>query len=284
MDKQIYPECAESHLVFAGGSYRPELSHAPKGLTISDGQITLPAGTCCELPLQIISHSDESLALQLIIGQEASLQLICSSNVTFDLQLEERASLELIQLSQMESLNATLQASSHFKSVHIMPGGSTDYRVTLAGEHASAELAGLWFLKESHTTVSIDHQKPHTYSNQNFKGVLDGVNHSSFEGKILIRKEAQKSQAYQKNHNLLLSETAKATTKPHLEIFADDVKASHGATVGQLNEEHLFYLKSRGFSHEMACNLQIYGFVQEITKQISLITAQKEINEVVTRS
>ncbi|NGX54464.1 MAG: FeS cluster assembly protein SufD [Chlamydiae bacterium] len=280
----IYPECTQSFLLFVDGCFCPSQSCCPKEIVVADGQITLPAGTTCETPLQIISHSEKSEALQLFIGQDSSLKVICSSHVTFDFQLKERAFLELTQLSRMESLSATLQSASRFKSVHMIQGGSTDYRVILAGEHATVELAGLSFLKDSHTTVFIDHQKPHTHSNQTFKGVLDGVNRSSFAGKIIIRKEAQKSQAYQKNHNLLLSDTARAISKPHLEIFADDVKASHGATVGQLNEEHLFYLKSRGLSHERARNLQIFGFVQEITKQIPLITAQKEINEVVYRS
>ena len=139
-------------------------------------------------------------------------------------------------------------------------------------------------MESARVTVFVDHQKPHTQSHQNFKGVLDGANRSHFAGKILIRQAAQKSIAMQKNHNLLLSDTALAKSEPHLEIFADDVKATHGATIGHLDEEQLFYLKSRGLSHEIARKLQIYGFVQEIIRQIPLTSIQKRFDEIVSCS
>jgi Fe-S cluster assembly protein SufD len=113
---------------------------------------------------------------------------------------------------------------------------------------------------------------------QLFKGTLTDFSRSSFEGKILVRQAAQKTQAFQSNHNLLLSDRAHADSKPNLEIFADDVKASHGATVGQLDKEQLFYLKSRGFSESKAKELLVYGFCKEVVDAIPLESLQKSLS------
>ncbi|MGH2638500.1 MAG: SufD family Fe-S cluster assembly protein, partial [Rhabdochlamydiaceae bacterium] len=101
-----------------------------------------------------------------------------------------------------------------------------------------------------------------------FKGVLKGQSQSSFEGKIYVHPEAQKTEAYQLNHNLLLSDAAVANAKPNLEIFADDVKASHGATMSEVDDEQLFYLQSRGLTKDSARTLLIQGFIQEFLNQI----------------
>jgi Fe-S cluster assembly protein SufD len=150
-----------------------------------------------------------------------------------------------------------------------------DYRVAMSGENSEALLHGLLTLKdrrEAHNNILIDHQAPHCRSNQLFKGVLSDVSRSSFEGKILVRQEAQKTEAFQLNNNLLLSERANADSKPNLEIFADDVKASHGATIGQLNAEHLFYLKTRGLRDIEAKKLLVNGFCREILDLIPIMT------------
>ena len=126
--------------------------------------------------------------------------------------------------------------------------------------------------QEAHTHVLVDHQAPSCQSNQFFKGVLTDLARSSFEGKIYVRREAQKTMAYQLNRNLLLSERANADSKPNLEIFADDVKASHGATIGQLDEEQLFYLRTRGYSQEEARNILVYAYVKEVLDLITVPT------------
>jgi Fe-S cluster assembly protein SufD len=110
----------------------------------------------------------------------------------------------------------------------------------------------------------VEHIAPHTRSRQHFKAILRDRSRSSFEGKILVRPEAQKTQAYQLNNHLLLSEEALSFAKPNLEIFADDVKASHGATVSQLNEEELFYFRCRGFPLVVAQEMLAEGFCNEI--------------------
>ncbi len=162
----------------------------------------------------------------------------------------------------------------------------TDYHVILAGENAEALLNGVWMLadkREAHIHIFIDHQAPQCRSYQLFKGVLNDFSRSSFEGKIMVRQAAQKTEAFQLNNNLLLNDHAHADSKPNLEIFADDVKASHGATVGQLDIEQLFYMKTRGFPEEEAKNLLIYGFAEQVIQMIPLESLRNSISERVAR-
>jgi len=114
---------------------------------------------------------------------------------------------------------------------------------------------------------------------QLFKGVLNDVSQSSFEGKILVRQAAQKTEAFQLNNNLILSGRATANSKPNLEIFADDVKASHGATMGQLDDAQLFYMKTRGFSEEEAKSLLVYAFCKEVLDLITVPSLFKEVSQ-----
>ena len=131
--------------------------------------------------------------------------------------------------------------------------------------------------REAHVNVRVEHLAPHCRSNQLFKGVLTDFSRSSFEGKIYVDQIAQKTEAFQLNSNLLLSDRAHADSKPNLEIFADDVKASHGATVGQLNAEELFYMKTRGITQEEASNLLVFGFAQEILDLCTLTSLHHQL-------
>ncbi|SCA62831.1 hypothetical protein SCG7109_AE_00080 [Chlamydiales bacterium SCGC AG-110-M15] len=160
-----------------------------------------------------------------------------------------------------------------------------DYHVQLMGENANAFLNGLSQLdgkNQVHNHILLHHQAPHCYSSQLFKGVLNGSSRSSFEGKILVNPEAQKTDAFQLNNNLVLSDQAIAYSKPNLEIFADDVKASHGATVGQLDEDQLFYLQSRGISQEEASLKLVAGFTGEILEKVKIDSVRKIISSAFT--
>jgi len=142
-----------------------------------------------------------------------------------------------------------------------------EINVFLNGERADCTLNGFYAVKEQQTAdfvVNMVHNAPKCTSRQLFKGILSGSGKSSFNGLIKVVPGAQQTEAYQANHNLLLSSEAKATSKPQLEIYADDVKCSHGATVGQLNEDELFYLRSRGITYEEARRLQIEAFAAEV--------------------
>ncbi|MBP9841882.1 MAG: SufD family Fe-S cluster assembly protein, partial [Simkaniaceae bacterium] len=122
--------------------------------------------------------------------------------------------------------------------------------------------------REAHTCVLVEHAAPHCYSNQHFKSLVRSYGKASFYGTIYVHPEAQKTDAYQLSNALLLDEKAVAFSEPNLRIFADDVKATHGATVGQLDQEQLFYLRARGLPLKEAKELLVQGFASEILGEI----------------
>ena len=155
----------------------------------------------------------------------------------------------------------------------ILPGVSYNLKmdVTLAGEGAEANIYGAYVCgsdEKVRIAVDMHHDHPHCNSRQLFKGIAGGVSKVDFYGKIIVAQDAQKTEAYQENHNILLSDGAKVDTKPQLEIYADDVKCSHGATIGRLNEEEQFYMRSRGISLEDAKVLQMISFIAPVLENI----------------
>ncbi len=261
--------------------------------------IYLPPNCVVEEPIRIINIIDtqgEPMIMHprvhLFVGACSEVTLVTTyktisgdtyfMNVAYDATLEEGARLKYIQHNTpgaqkgwlFDALRVTMKRNSHLKTILTTKGSSTvraDYKISMMGENAEADLNGIWELdgtNEVHANVLIDHHAPHCRSMQLYKGVLNGNSRSSFEGKILVRQKAQKTDAFQLNNNLLLSDRANADSKPNLEIFADDVKASHGATMGQLDQEHLFYLKARGFSEEAAKKALIEAFSKEVLDQI----------------
>ena len=154
-----------------------------------------------------------------------------------------------------------------------MPGVSCDLKmdVRLAGEGAEANIFGAYVCGNQETVriaVDMHHDLPHCNSRQLFKGIAGGTSRVDFYGKIIVAQDAQRTEAYQENHNILLSDGAKVDTKPQLEIYADDVKCSHGATIGRLNEEEQFYMRSRGITLEDAKVLQMISFIAPVLENI----------------
>jgi Fe-S cluster assembly protein SufD len=144
---------------------------------------------------------------------------------------------------------------------------------SLEGEHCEAHMYGLYVLHndthvDNHTAV--DHKVPNCYSNEIYKGILDDTSKGVFNGKIFVRPDAQKTNAFQSNKNILLTDTASINTKPQLEIWADDVSCSHGCTTGQLDEEQLFYLRSRGISKSSARAMLLHAFVNDVIDEIDI--------------
>ena len=131
--------------------------------------------------------------------------------------------------------------------------------------------------------VSIDHAQPHCTSTQLFKGILDDTATGAFNGHILVRPEGQQTNAFQTNNNILLSDTSKMNSMPQLEIYADDVRCSHGATTGQLDENALFYMRSRGIPYQEARLLILYAFAWEVVDKISVIPLKERINHLVDK-
>ena len=121
---------------------------------------------------------------------------------------------------------------------------------------------------DNHTIV--DHLKPHCNSNEVYKGIMDGESTGVFNGKVYVRRDAQITNAFQQNNNILLSDNANVNSKPELEIYADDVKCSHGSTTGQIDDEAIFYLQSRGLSRKSAINLMINAFAKDALSKISI--------------
>jgi Fe-S cluster assembly protein SufD len=128
---------------------------------------------------------------------------------------------------------------------------------------------------DNHTLV--DHAVPNCLSKEFYKGILDDKSTGVFNGKIMVRKDAQKTNAYQSNKNILLTKTATMNSKPQLEIFADDVRCSHGTTTGQLNEDELFYLRTRGIDEKEAMVVLLFAFVSEIIQKVKLEPLRNEL-------
>ncbi|TFH34796.1 MAG: SufD family Fe-S cluster assembly protein, partial [Bacteroidia bacterium] len=129
--------------------------------------------------------------------------------------------------------------------------------------------------------INIDHAMPNCTSNQLFKGVLDDFSTAVFNGRIHVDKNAQGTRAYQSNKSILLTDDAKMYTKPQLEIYADDVKCSHGATIGQLDQEALFYLRSRGIGSEEARLMLMFGFAHEVVENIKTAALSERIDALI---
>ncbi len=169
---------------------------------------------------------------------------------------------------------STQGRNSHYTRFAIDFGGSLVRHDTVAelhGEGGEAVLNGLYMPTQRqhldhHTTLR--HLQPHTFSRQLYKGVLNGAAHAVFNGRIHVAREAQKTDAIQYNRNLLLCDDALADTQPQLEIFADDVRCTHGGTIGQLHEDGLFYLRARGIGAETARHMMVHAFAGEVTERI----------------
>jgi Fe-S cluster assembly protein SufD len=157
-------------------------------------------------------------------------------------------------------------------------------RTKLAGEGLECILNGLYLTRGEQLAdhhMIVEHAQPHCASHEYFNGILDDKSKGVFHGRILVREIAQKTDAKQTNKNLLLSDDATADTKPQLEIYADDVKCTHGATIGQLNQESIFYLRSRGMSRDTARQMLIHAFAGEIIERIQSVPAREIIDKLV---
>ena len=158
-------------------------------------------------------------------------------------------------------------------SVIVLPGASctADFKVDMEGAGAEAFISGIYLCSSDERVnirTEVNHKVHHCISRQLFKGIAGGTARTDFYGKIVVAQDAQKTEAYQENHNLIISRTAKMDTKPQLEIYADDVKCTHGATIGRLNEEELFYMRSRGIPEAEARILQMISFISPVISHI----------------
>lgn len=192
---------------------------------------------------------------------------------------------ETVNAFHIATLQATIGRSATFASHSISLGGAlvrNDANATLS-EGSDATLNGLYIVNgaqhiDNHTL--IDHTMPHGTSHEIYKGILDGKAHAVFNGKIIVRKDAQKTDSKQTNKNLVLSDDAVVDTKPELQIFADDVRCTHGATIGQLDAEALFYLQSRGIGKPQARSLLTYAFAQDVVDRIKVQSLRDSLERI----
>jgi Fe-S cluster assembly protein SufD len=271
----------------------------------------IPKNVKLERPLQITFLADAengaSFPRLLIVAEENSSATVIESftsshdakyftNAVAEIVLKDGAQLEHYRV-QRESNNAyhvsttsaELGRSSRYDTTSINIGGLlARHNVSVVMDHEGAETAvdGLYVVgsdQHSDTHSVIDHKVAHCTSRQLYKGILDGNGRAVFNGKVFVREGAQKTDAQQTNKNLLLSEKARVDTKPQLEIYADDVKCAHGAAVGQLDPEELFYLETRGIGPELGRSLLTYGFAEEVIGKIKIDSIRSQLDEIVLR-
>jgi Fe-S cluster assembly protein SufD len=252
--------------------------------------INIPDKTIVEKPIFVLHLNDTSLSqviahtrLLLIIGKESQAKILekfetigggaSFHTFTEEIVVNENASLEYFKIQNDKGAACQVATSSiqqldnsKVSAFTLILDGQlirNNFSITIDGEHCESHFNGLYLLKgktlvDNHTVV--DHKKPNSQSNELYKGIMDDNSKGVFNGKIYVRPHAQKTNAFQSNRNILMSDNATVNTKPQLEIWADDVKCSHGCTTGQLDEEALFYLQSRGISKQSAQAMLLYAF------------------------
>ncbi len=307
-----YPEIVNKHYAEYADTSLDSLA-ALNTLFAQDGIfIYVPRNVKIEKPIQIINvgYSLQNLRItrrNLFVaedGAEASV-LICDhtlckrsfiTNSLTEVYTGNNAKLDLVRMqnensnsSQISNTFVHQEADSRYSSNTISLHGGlirNNTFVKLNGENAHNDTDGIFFSDGKQHVGNftfIHHAKPHCTSDQLFKGILDDEATGAFNGKILVDEFAVKTQAFQRNNNILLSKTAKMNTKPQLEIYNDDVKCSHGATVGQLDTDALFYLQSRGIGKKEANHLLMYAFADEVIRKIKLEPLRDRMNEMVEK-
>lgn len=268
--------------------------------------VRIPRETSVDQPIELSFAAEENTAIFphiLVIAEAGSKATIVESyaspvksftNAAVQIIVEDNANLTHYRV-QRESVDGfhvgttevSLGAGSRYDSTNINLGGAIsrhDIDLKFTAEGGEAWVDGLYMLggkQHADTHSIIDHMVPNCTSHQNYKGVLNDHSRGVFNGKVMVRENAHGTDAQQSNKNLLLSNDARVDTKPQLEIFNDDVKCSHGATVGQLEEEELFYLLTRGLPDTLARNLLTYGFAEAIIRKIGIESIRTALDEAV---
>jgi len=275
--------------------------------------VSIARGVEVERPIHALFVSDASAPKTMmhprtlvVLGRHAKATVIESyaslsnavslTNAVTEVAIAEGATLHHYRL-QREGLRAyhvgTVEAhqarDSHYVSFSFATGAAlsrTNIYTTLDGDGCGATLNGLYMLDGDqhcdHQTMIV-HAQPNCFSREVYKGVLDGRSHGVFNGKVYVHPIAQKTDGKQTNNTLLLSDKAQVDTKPQLEIFADDVKCTHGATVGRLDEQALFYMKSRGLSRELARQLLTYAFAADVLETIEQDAVREALERMTLR-
>jgi Fe-S cluster assembly protein SufD len=307
-----YPELVKEHYARHAGIQKDSLVALNTAFAIDGLFIYVPRGQVLEDPVQVVHLPMTGVDTMLhyrnlfIMEENTSAEVIVCDHTLSPFRFLTNAVTEIYAGNgaifhysrvQNEHLNSNLltnlfihqEADSTVRSNTISLHGGlirNNTNVLLNAPGCNNETYGLFLSdKNQHIDnyVNIDHAKPSCTSIQLFKGILDEQSTGAFNGRILVRQDAQKTLAYQTNNNILMSDEAKMYSKPQLEIYADDVRCSHGATTGQLDENALFYLQSRGIPRQEARLLMLYAFAHEVIEKIQVIPLKDRINHLVDK-
>jgi Fe-S cluster assembly protein SufD len=309
--KENNPQIAKHFAKYADSSN--QIFTALSTAFIKDGAfVHVPENVIIEEPLHILfltTSKDEKILMHprnlFIIDKNSQISIIehyagldesvYFTNVVTEISVGENAvvrhtkfqeeSKSSFHISRMETVLGT---NSNFTSNMVSFGGEisrNDFTTRFFGTGGESELNGLFMtdgsqLFDAHTL--IDHTSPLCNSHELYKGILDDNSRGVFNGKVIVRRDAQKTNAFQENNNIILSNEALVNTKPQLEIFADDVKCSHGATIGQLDNEALFYLKSRGIGEKASRDILIHAFASDVVRRIKINEIRDHIENILT--
>lgn len=299
------------------GKYADSQNHIFTALSTAyteDGAfIYVPAGKIVEEPIHIISIttsgtekiltqprnlfiSEKNSQVTIIEHYASEEENIYFTNAVTEIVAEENAVVDHIKLQEeskkafhIARMEVDQERSSNFSSHLISTGAEltrNDFNARFNDEGGECTLNGLYMIDgtqlfDAHTLM--DHAKPHCNSHEHYKGILDDKSRGVFNGKVIVRQDAQKTNAFQENNNILLSDEALVNTKPQLEIFADDVKCSHGATIGQMDDDAKFYLKSRGIGEEASKGILLHAFASDVVTSIKIETIRNYVEKLITQ-
>lgn len=240
---------------------------------------------------QIVVTEDQWLAQQL----EGKAQCIAPTQL-LDIHLQQGASLQLYRLQGILTpkeyvcdTNITMQQDANLNMCTITLGGGhtrNNVAIRMQGEGCNVIANGLYLIdrsQECDNYIFVEHAKPHCISHELYKGIIDDSARARFNGHVLVQDGAVKTEAYQTNRNILLTDKAHVDTRPFLEIYNDDVKCSHGSTIGQLDEQAMFYLQTRGISQHTAMTMLSYAFCDEVIRQIEIATLRDIVGDMVKK-
>jgi Fe-S cluster assembly protein SufD len=305
-----FPEIIEKHFGKYAKSETDGLVHLNTAMASDGVFVYVPEGVTLSKPVQVVNlvQSDDDMFNQhrnlVIVEKNAEFSIIIcdhtlspkkfltnavtevfvGENAHFDLirvQNEHNAACKITHTFIHQEKNSVVSSNNMTLHGGLIRNSTYHY---LGGEGAESNSYGLFLAdKWQHVDnfVNVDHAFPNCTSNQLFKGVLDDMSTGAFNGRILVRPDAQGTFAYQKNNNILLTDDAKMDTKPQLEIYADDVKCSHGATIGQIDDEALFYLQSRGINKREARLMLMFGFAHEVIQNIKVEPLRERMDNLV---
>lgn len=307
-----YPALIEQHYNKYTGDSKNGLAALNTAFAQDGYFIYLPENAVIDKPIQVINilvhdtdyithprnfiYASHGSSVKIVVCDHTLTPWRFVDNQVTEVVVNERAQVELYAIQDENNSSVHLnsifvnqkEGSSFTSNISSIHGGLIRNNIFayLNGERCETNILGLYLNdRKQHIDnyTFVDHAFPNCTSTQLFKGVLDDESTGSFNGRIIVREDAQKTAAFQRNNNVLMSENAKIHTKPQLEIYADDVKCSHGATVGQIDENALFYMRARGISEKEARLMLMYAFAHDVISKINFEPLQDRISELVEK-